>query len=330
VEVIVVVAIVATLIALLLPAMQGARESARRVQCGNNVKQLALACLAYNESQGFLPPAVQLVPSVSNAGNHDQNFGPNWIVWILPQLEQVALFSTYQQSLDAYQLTGDNAWRGLRSVELPSVRCPSDGANRAPCQVAGGGWSRGNYGANAGTGMFYDLPYGDEGLRRVNGAWSEKTGALYRGYGGYVHQVSPRGAMTANSQTKTASIVDGMTNTVLIDELRVGPTPTDVRGTWAMGQVGASIVAGSGRLDSPGPNISLHHYDDIMNGTDDPGRGMGCFSQTFSWQVTAKSMHQGGAVMGWSDGSVRFLEDSVSQGVYQLIHSRDDRLVVDN
>jgi prepilin-type N-terminal cleavage/methylation domain-containing protein len=327
VELLVVIAIIATLVGLLLPAVQGARESARRVHCGNNVKQLGLACLAFNDTQGALPAAVLLTPAVSNAGNHDQNFGPNWVVLILPYIEQSALFESHQQSIDAYAMTGDNAWRAMKAVDLTGVRCPSDPFGETPCSVAGGSWARGNYGANSGAGMFYDLPYGDEGLRRVNGAWAEKVGPLYRGYGGYVHQVRPRGLMSANSKTQMASVFDGASNTVLIDEIRAGTTASDVRGTWAMGQVGASIVAGSGRLDSPGPNISLHHYDDIMNGTDEPARGMGCFSQTFSWQVTAKSMHRGGVQTCWADGSVRFLDDSVSQGIYQVIHSRDDRLI---
>jgi prepilin-type N-terminal cleavage/methylation domain-containing protein len=326
VELLVVIAIIATLVGLLLPAVQGARESARRVHCGNNVKQLGLACLAFNNAQGALPAAVLLTPAVSNAGNHDQNFGPNWVVLILPYMEQSALFESHQQSIDAYATTGDSAWRAMKAVDLSTVRCPSDPFGGTRCAVAGGNWARGNYGANSGAGMFYDLPYGDEGLRRINGAWAEKVDPLYRGYGGYVHQVRPRGLMSANSKTQMASVFDGASNTVLIDEIRAGTTASDVRGTWAMGQVGASIVAGSGRLDSPGPNISLHHYDDIMNGTDEPAKGMGCFSQTFSWQVTAKSMHRGGVQTCWADGSVRFLDDAVSQGIYQAIHSRDDRL----
>jgi prepilin-type N-terminal cleavage/methylation domain-containing protein len=328
VELLAVIAIIATLVGLLLPAAQGARESARRIHCGNNVKQLGLACLAFNAAQGALPSAVLLTPAVSNAGNYDQNFGPNWAVLILPYIEQSALYESYQQSIYAYPTTGDNAWRSMKAVDLSIMRCPSDPFAGTRCDAAGGNWARGNYGANSGAGMFYDLPYGDEGLRRLNGAWAEKVDPLYRGYGGYVHQVRPRGLMSANSHIRMASIFDGASNTVLIDEIRAGTTASDVRGTWAMGQVGASIVAGSGRIDSPGPNISLHHYDDIMNGTDDPSKGMGCYSQTFSWQVTAKSMHHGGVQTCWADGSVRFLDDSVSQGVYQLIHSRDDRLTV--
>ena len=328
VELLAVIAIIALLVGLLMPAVQSARELARALQCRNNLKQLGLACLAYNEFKGGLPSAVLLSASVSDAGDHTQNFGPNWCVQILPHVEQTQLYAAYADSIVAYPVNGDSGWRALRSTELPVMKCPSDHFNGIPCTVARGGWARGNYGANAGTGLFYDLPFGDEGLRRVNGNWSEKVGPLYRGYYGYVYQTSPRGVMSANSQTTIASIADGASNTLLLDELRVGTASTDVRGTWALGQVGASIVAGSGRLDSPGPNVSLSGYDDIKACTDDVARGMGCFAATSSWQVTAKSMHVGGVHTCYADGSVRFLGDDISQGTYQLLHSRDDRTVV--
>jgi prepilin-type N-terminal cleavage/methylation domain-containing protein/prepilin-type processing-associated H-X9-DG protein len=326
VELLVVIAIIAVLVGLLLPAVQSAREAGRRITCSNNTKQLTLACLSHSNAKSALPPAVLLHASVTNSGDYTQNFGPNWVVMILAYIEEKALLDLHQSSINSYASTGSSGWRAMRTANLASLKCPSDQFNQTRCQVAGGDWERGNYGANGGTGLFYEIPNGDEGLRLTGGVWSEKKGVLYRGYGGYAHQVSPAGVMSANSRTTFTSITDGTSYTVLLDELRVGTSPTDIRGTWAMGQVGASIVAGSGRIDSPGPNISLHHYDDIMNGTDDVGRGMGCASSTFSWQVTAKSLHPGGVHVGWCDGSVRFLSDNISQDVYQLIHSRDDGL----
>jgi prepilin-type N-terminal cleavage/methylation domain-containing protein/prepilin-type processing-associated H-X9-DG protein len=327
VELLVVIAIVVMLIALLLPAVQAVREAGRRTTCANNVKQLGIACLAYHDTNNGLPAAVLLTTTVNNPGDHDQNFGPNWALLILPQLDELSLYDTHVASINAYSQTGDAAWRAIRSTTMPVMQCPSDSFNRTPCSVAGGGWSRGNYGVNAGAGMFYAIAYGDEGLQRVNGAWSEKKTDLYNGYYGYVHQTSPRGVMSANSRTGMAAIVDGPASTLMIDELRAGTTASDIRGTWAMGQVGASIVAGSGRLDTPGPNISLSGYDDIKGCTNDVARGMGCLAD-FSYQVTTKSMHLGGVNACYADGSVRFLGDDVSQGVYQLLHSRDDRRIV--
>jgi len=91
-----------------------------------------------------------------------------------------------------------------------------------------------------------------------------------------------------------------------------------------MGQVGASLFAGAGRWDSPGPNVGLSRYDDIMNGNDDPKNGMGCQVGANSYQVTTKSFHPGGVNLCLADGSVRFVVNSITVGAYQLMHSRDD------
>jgi hypothetical protein len=135
------------------------------------------------------------------------------------------------------------------------------------------------------------------------------------------------GVMSANSSVAVEHIVDGASNTALIDEIRVGWNANDIRGTWAMGLVGASIISASGRGDSPGPNISHHHYDDIDNCQDDPKRGMGCCPGCGSWQVTAKSMHTVGVHVCFADGSVRFVSNNISQRDYQLIHGRADALI---
>lgn len=65
--------------------------------------------------------------------------------------------------------------------------------------------------------------------------------------------------------------------------------------------------------------------DDIMNGNDDPAKGMGCDTRImYSHQVTTKSYHSGGVILGIADGSIRFVQNQIDRKVYQLIHSRDD------
>ena len=136
--------------------------------------------------------------------------------------------------------------------------------------------------------------------------------------------------MGVNSKTTLVGITDGTSNTILIDEMRIGPSANDIRGTWAMGQTGASISAGNGRIDTPTPNVSLSGYDDIQGADDRPDIGMGACGGCGSWQVTAKSRHTGGVMTGMADGSVRFISNSVSQRSWWLLHSRNDGQVLGN
>ena len=93
VELLVVITIIGILIALLMPAVQTAREAARRAQCVNNLKQLSLACLNYEAAFGAFPPGIQFDQG-QNPGSSDQ-FRANWIILILPFLEQQNLFDSF-------------------------------------------------------------------------------------------------------------------------------------------------------------------------------------------------------------------------------------------
>ena len=330
VELLVVIAIVGTLVGLLLPAVQSAREAARRVSCTNNLKQSGFGCIGFAETRKAFPSAVLLHSTVTSPANHNLNFGPNWAVLILPYIEENALFQTVAASVSGYDSTGNSDWRSVRSTGISTYLCPSDSYAAASFTGVGGDWKRGSYGANAGPGMYYELKRGDEGLEVTNGVFREFSGEIYLGQsaaelpGYYLSLTSPRGIMSANSKVGHKLITDGLSKTVLLDEIRTGTRDSDLRGTWAMGQVGASIVAGSGRADGPSPNVSLTGYDDILNGFDDPNNNMGSSSWQESNQLTAKSMHPGGVNICFADGSIRFVSDSVSRLAYQLMHSRDD------
>src|SRR5580658_5117267 len=86
IELLVVIAIIGMLVALLLPAIQSARESGRRISCQNNLHQLGLALLAYQDNYNSLPPAVTMIPQTSYPWD-TSNWGPNWVVRILPFME---------------------------------------------------------------------------------------------------------------------------------------------------------------------------------------------------------------------------------------------------
>ena len=96
IELLVVIAIIAILIGLLLPAVQKVREAAARTQCSNNQKQLCLAAHNYQDAQQILPPSVMQGPFVGAIDNYNQNFGPNWLVLLLPPF-----FSTDRASLSS-------------------------------------------------------------------------------------------------------------------------------------------------------------------------------------------------------------------------------------
>src|SRR4051812_28910799 len=92
IELLVVIAIIAILLALLLPAVQKVREAAAMVKCRNNIKQLTLGCVMHNDQTGRLPVSM-LMTGTGDINDYNQNFGPNWAVFVLPYIEQSNLFN---------------------------------------------------------------------------------------------------------------------------------------------------------------------------------------------------------------------------------------------
>ena len=118
IELLVVIAIIAVLIALLLPAVQAAREAARRSQCLNNLKQLGLAAATYETAAGAFPPGYvsgQLWPGTFYSG-------PSVFMHLLPQMEQSALYNSWNASLSVYMAQNYT----IAGVSLPTLICPSD------------------------------------------------------------------------------------------------------------------------------------------------------------------------------------------------------------
>src|SRR5262245_9759802 len=116
VELLVVIAIIGVLVALLLPAVQAARESARRMQCGNHIKQLALGCINFETQKGHVPKGNYATGTFPEGGN------VSWMFVALGYIEQNAL---YDQVVGAGSLT--NAInRGILPATQKIIRCPSD------------------------------------------------------------------------------------------------------------------------------------------------------------------------------------------------------------
>jgi prepilin-type N-terminal cleavage/methylation domain-containing protein/prepilin-type processing-associated H-X9-DG protein len=344
IELLVVIAIIAILIGLLLPAVQKVREAAARMQCTNNLKQIGLAAHDYHDTHNRLPPA-SLVPyaGVNDDANLDFTlpFGPSWAVFLLPYVEQDNLYR--QANPDSYPgipvvrgQTGpynsfNNSWRVLRGVVVKTYQCPSDGNNQKPYNDPGPnappetGWARGNYAANAGFDDYDHVSGGNDFI-------SARKGSPLKG-------VVSSPVMAANYGARLTDISDGTSNTIMFNEIRAGISPLDPRGTWALGFPGASISNAGRAAYNPTPNNTL---GDSGNDGDElqtcfefwfPGigsqAGMGCIqSGSLMTSAMARSRHTGGVNACFSDGGVRFINNSVSEYTWGLLNSKADGLVL--
>jgi prepilin-type N-terminal cleavage/methylation domain-containing protein len=285
IELLVVIAIIAILIGLLLPAVQKVRESAARTRCQNNLKQLATALHNYESSVGQLPPAVQMWKPASqlNRTTASQNFGPNWVMLLLPHIEQSGLYSQVQTSITNYMSTGDAAWRAAGTTKLNLLLCPSDVGRDSPFQLGGRSWARGNYACNAGGIHQPNAPAGVDGL-----GWTSTEGGKSPTYGSFSdfngpvpNGTSGGGVMCINFGSTIITIRDGSSNTILLSEVRIGAhlSPTDPRGVWALGFPGSSVICANATWDCTTPNDKNDNSDDIEGGVNDPKDGMGAWQQ---------------------------------------------------
>jgi prepilin-type N-terminal cleavage/methylation domain-containing protein len=353
IELLVVIAIIGVVIALLLPAVQAARESARRLQCSNNLKQLALAVLQYESSRRILPPAIQVdnaglgmkpkvnpaapyatssAPAPSNAPLSSSNnavLRPNWVILVLPFLESQNLYDQF----DLTKFINDDSNRVPRGTELSVMTCPSD-LNHASMPAglvkASDNWARGNYAASGGRGYLGTAVDGNIGARPAGVSQSDiynwgPTSPAWQKFGQYY-----RGVMGVNTGVKLKQIIDGSSHTILLAELRSGLKAADSRGTWAMGTNGASALFGYGMSDANGPNdCSPKYSDDLVealflalgDASWNTVMNRECMSAQYvagqSQQAGTRSMHGNGVFVAFCDGSVHFVSDFVDAQITQ-------------
>jgi prepilin-type N-terminal cleavage/methylation domain-containing protein/prepilin-type processing-associated H-X9-DG protein len=324
IELLVVIAIIAILIGLLLPAVQKIREAANRMKCSNNMKQIGLGLHNYNDVNGQLPPAViatiptlLATPTVAMQGSAAQldMIGPNWMILLLPFIEQDNLFNLYSTSIQNYrQGINDQNWRNIRNQRIPIYVCPSDPFAATPFSntnvVSTTGWFRGSYGANSGPGTPDNEANGNSPTYGVAGGLGNYTagGVMCINFGDSIAQLS---------------VEDGTSNTVIVNHLRAGPTASDVRGVWALGLVGASHTGGNAIGDCYTPNDTGCCSDDVRGCTDRPDIAMGCWNGNFG-QGQARAAHPSGVNALMGDGSVRFVRSTIDARTWFWMISRND------
>ena len=329
VELLVVIAIIGVLVALLLPAVQAAREAARRSQCSNSMKQLGLAAHNFADTNNSrLPPYVQIANAPANGTNdvlsayRSPGFGPNWVVLMLPYIEQRALYDQNATGINNFinAAGADQTWRNVRTAKIKFMLCPTDLNVVKPFTNQGGDWARGNYAANGGPNWLY---------------WtmnSEVQPGVTQGGGCFGINKSPTLTEISNS--------DGTANTIMLHEIRAGLTDSDRRGVWAMGLGGSSVTGAFSIGDATVPNDTLEYSDDIENcndvrtklGVGNSGLGklrMGCSNDNLpnnwaNWQAQSRSLHPGGVQACFADGGVRFITNTIAQSTWQSICGRND------
>jgi prepilin-type N-terminal cleavage/methylation domain-containing protein/prepilin-type processing-associated H-X9-DG protein len=219
VELLVVIAIVGILIAMLLPAVQQARESARRMQCASHLKQLVLATLNYEEAEELLPPSGIVEPKLlvdRDTGReypvYDQRSGKmfSWAVMILPYLEESALYNQFDLAHSVLEQP-----REPQEQFVSVYMCPSDSAE----------------------GRFYVDDEFTLGKRFAKGNYAAYVSPFH----GDLQLVHP-GALIATGQ-KLSKVVDGTSNTIVYSEVRTRAHEQDERGAWALPWNGSSLLA---------------------------------------------------------------------------------------
>jgi prepilin-type N-terminal cleavage/methylation domain-containing protein len=314
VELLVVIAIIGILVALLLPAVQSAREAARRSECQNHIKQIALALHTYESAFGVFPPAAvgkDLSRETVNGwyGRDEAAFnvhGHSWMVLLLPQLEQNSIY-------DAWNFTGNllAANKELATTNIPDFYCPTrreavrvEDFRLMPFYVEGKApfWEGGGTDYGACTG------FGNSNKDGGGGRWTppcEHSFGTAENFE-YLERTSPKrralGVIVPYRPTRMAQVSDGTSQTLLLGELQrhfPGPEHPEPNhctfvsdDSWAIGGVANLFNFQNGRI-----NDTFYEA---------PG-----------------SDHAGGAFFAFIDGSVHFLSDDTDADTLRFLSSID-------
>jgi prepilin-type N-terminal cleavage/methylation domain-containing protein/prepilin-type processing-associated H-X9-DG protein len=272
VELLVTITIIGVLVALLLPAVQMAREAARRMACSNKLKQIGLACHQHHDTYGKFPPGWAQSPFTVPQGEIIQG-AHGYLAFLLPYLEQEALANIYRW--DRRAQGPEN--QPVVTTQLKIMQCPSAEPNRWVTALE----DPGNY------------SYGGKG------ACGDYAGVLEINIGlvelGLVDRAANcDGILTQNHLTRLAEITDGASQTILVTECAGRPK------LWRTGRLGPGIYVSGGVWVSG--NL-IFGQGATPDGATQPGPcAINCTNDREVY-----SFHPGGANAVFADGSVHFL-----------------------
>ena len=294
VELLVVIAIIGILIALLFPAVQSAREAARRMQCRNKLRQAALALHNYHSAWGTFPPEA-FIASTSCHPPRATWKGAPWTVVILPYLENTSLYEQFELGETFFGYTDDDAHPTNRAAQMSSnaaYQCPSDPNSGSDARHT-------NYMACQGGGVESDAEC--RNWEASNYRLTFNNGVIFR-----------------NSRIRIDDIRDGTSNTFLLGETRWW-NPKYM--TWASSyRTRDSITNPSTAAAAVEPiNNPQVDFDPSIPMAQQGGPSLiiGTWSRTFG------SHHSGGCHFAMADGSVHFLSESISETVYRQMGARN-------
>jgi prepilin-type N-terminal cleavage/methylation domain-containing protein len=222
IELLVVIAIIAILIGLLLPAVQKVREASNKAKCANNLKQIGIAVHAHHDALNYLPAGSKAPdPYTTNTSGFPQpayQYRGPWSIYILPYLEQSALFGLYKDGVMVWDDAGNPNNKQLRETQVPTYTCPSDPNVRTLTRPATGNGTNvefrpGSYKAclgihNPGVNDTFDF---------VPNAFTNLANSGNAGGRGAMTIVGSSGT-TTYKENKIIQVTDGTSSTLLVTE----------------------------------------------------------------------------------------------------------------